>query len=306
MAAITGQCPNVETNEGFYPVLYLYRRETKDSRGPGEYRGGMGATSCWIPHDTDGRPIQLVLATFGQAFPTAFGVDGGYPANTAMYKMMRGADVDEWFARGEIPTDISLLRGELEYLPAKFETQEMPQDVFEHTWSGGGGYGDPLDRQPEKVLTDVLNDAVSVQAAEAFYGVVIKDRTIDQGATERKRAQIRADRIGKADVRRRKASEASNAERPISRHLVVQLDNNVACANCGHVIGAAGKNYKLQLTRKDNDVRQANILSVDSKRFIDPEMQFRQYFCPSCAVQVETEVILATSERVWDKKLRIS
>jgi N-methylhydantoinase B len=306
MAAITGQCPNVETNEGFYPVLYLYRRETKDSGGPGEYRGGMGATSCWIPHDTDGRPIQLVLATFGQAFPTAFGVDGGYPANTAMYKMMRGADLDEWFARGEIPTDISLLRGELEYLPAKFETQEMPQDVFEHTWSGGGGYGDPLDRQPEKVLTDVLNDAVSVQAAEAFYGVVIKDRTIDQGATERKRAQIRADRIGKADVRRRKASEASSAERPISRHLVVQLDNNVACANCGHVIGAAGKNYKLQLTRKDNDVRQANILSVDSKRFIDPEMQFRQYFCPSCAVQVETEVILATSEPVWDKQLRIS
>ena len=59
MAAITGQCPNVETNEGFYPILYLYRRETKDSGGPGEYRGGMGATSCWIPHDTDGRPIQL-------------------------------------------------------------------------------------------------------------------------------------------------------------------------------------------------------------------------------------------------------
>ena len=49
MAAITGQCPNVETNEGFYPILYLYRRETKDSGGPGEFRGGMGATSCWIP-----------------------------------------------------------------------------------------------------------------------------------------------------------------------------------------------------------------------------------------------------------------
>ena len=60
MAAITGQCPNVETNKEFYPILYLYRRETKDSGGPGEYRGGMGATSCWVPHDTDGRPIELV------------------------------------------------------------------------------------------------------------------------------------------------------------------------------------------------------------------------------------------------------
>jgi N-methylhydantoinase B len=305
MAAITGQCPNVETNEGLYPILYLYRRETKDSGGPGEYRGGMGATSCWIPYDTDGRPIELVLATFGQAFPAAFGVDGGYPANTAMYKMMRGADVDEWFARGEIPTDISLLRGELEYLAPKCETQEMPQDVFEHTWSGGGGYGDPLDRQPLNVLADVLNDAVSVEAAEALYGVVVKDRAVDKGATERKRAQIRADRVGNADVRPRKASKTSNGGRPISRHLVLQPDNNVACANCDHVVGAAGKNYKLQLIRKDNEVRQANPLSVDSKMFIDPEMQFRQYFCPSCAVQVETEVILATSEPVWDKQLRV-
>jgi hypothetical protein len=62
----------------------------------------------------------------------------------------------------------------------------------------------------------------------------------------------------------------------------------------------------MQLARRDNDLRQANSLSVDSKRFIDPQMQFRQYFCPSCAVQVETEVILATSEPVWDKQLRIS
>jgi len=305
MAAITGQCPNVETNEGFYPILYLYRRETKDSGGPGEYRGGMGATSCWVPHDTDGRPIELVLATFGQAFPTAFGVDGGYPANSAMYKMMRGADVDQWFARGQIPTDISLLRGELEYLPPKFETQEMPQDVFEHTWSGGGGYGDPLDRQPEKVVIDVLNDAVSIEAAEAIYGVIVKDRTVDTDATEKKRAQIRADRIGTANARPQKASKVGISGTSISRHLVLKPDNNVACANCGYVIGSAGKNYKLQLIRKDNDIRQANPLIMDSKKFIDPEVQFRQYFCPSCAVQIETDVILATSEPVWDKQLQI-
>ncbi len=112
-----------------------------------------------------------------------------------MYKMMRRADVDQWFARGEIPTDISLLKGELEYLPPKFETQEMPQDVFEHTWGGGGGYGDPLDRQPERVLVDVLNDAVSLEFAEALYGVIVKNRAVDKRATEQKRVQIRTDRL---------------------------------------------------------------------------------------------------------------
>lgn len=306
MAAITGQCPNVETNEGFYPILYLYRRETKDSGGAGEYRGGMGATSCWIPHDTDGRAVELVLATFGQAFPTAFGVDGGYPANTAMYKMLRGADVDQWFARGEIPTDMSLLKGELEYLPPKVETQQMPQDVFEHTWSGGGGYGDPLDRQPEKVMVDVLNDAVSIKAAETVYGVIVKDGTIDLAATEKKRSQIRADRLGSSGAAKLKTSKTSIDGKRISRHLVLTSENGVACSNCGHVIGSVGQNYKLHLRRKDSDIRHANPLIIDSKKFIDPEVQFRQYFCPSCATQVETDVILATSEPVWDKQLKVS
>jgi N-methylhydantoinase B len=303
MAAITGQCPNVETNEGFYPILYLYRRETKDSGGPGEYRGGMGATSCWIPYDTDGRPIQLVLATFGQAFPTAFGVDGGYPANTSMYKMLRRADVEQWFTRGEVPTDISKLKGELEYLPPKFETQEMPTDVFEHTWSGGGGYGDPLDRDPQKVLADVLNDAVSLAVAESVYGVIVKDCAVDHGATKRKHAEIRTRRLGGAQVKASSNSQQANGAKRVSKHLVLQPDNKIACSNCDYVIGSANQNYKEHLVRRDSDVREANPLIVDPRIFIHPEVQFRQYFCPSCAAQIETEIILATSDPVWDKQV---
>ena len=305
MAAITGQCPNVETNEGFYPILYLYRRETKDSGGPGEYRGGMGATSCWIPHDTEGQPIDLVLATFGQAFPTAFGVDGGYPGNTAMYKMVRDGNVDEWFARGEIPADISDVDGTLEYLPPKYETQEMPRDVFEHTWSGGGGYGDPLERPPEKVLADVINDAVSVAAARKFYGVVIVDGSLDVKATETERETMREDRLGAKPAGSKSTGANGIAVRPISNRLFLDPDNNVGCQNCGHVIGPATENCKTKLVRKDNNIQEANPLIVDPKKFIDPEMVFRQFFCPSCAIQIETEVILAASEPVWDKQLAI-
>jgi N-methylhydantoinase B len=195
MAAITGQCPNVETNEGFYPILYLYRRETRDSGGPGEFRGGMGATSCWIPHGTDGEALQLVLATFGQAFPTALGIDGGYPANTAMFTMVRGSNAEALLRSGTIPTSLAELEGELEHLPEKCETLERPGDVFEHTWSGGGGFGDPLDRDPARVAEDVRNDAVSVEAARRIYGVVV-DGALDLEATERERERIRRERLG--------------------------------------------------------------------------------------------------------------
>jgi N-methylhydantoinase B len=195
MAAITGQCPNVETNEGFYPILYLYRRETKDSGGPGEFRGGMGATSCWIPYGTDGEALQLVLATFGQAFPTALGVDGGYPANGSMFRMVRGSNAEALLESGRIPTDLSHLEGELEYLPQKFETLELAGDVFEHTWSGGGGFGDPIDRDPDKVAEDVRNDAVSAEAARRIYGVVLADGGADHDATRDERERIRAERL---------------------------------------------------------------------------------------------------------------
>src|SRR6185437_1337163 len=120
-----------------------------------------------------------------------------------------------------------LLKGDLEYLPPKVETQQMPQDVFEHTWSGGGGYGDPLDRQPEKVMVDVLNDAVSIKAAETVYGVIVKDGTIDLAATEKKRSQIRADRLGSSGAGKLKTSKTSIDGKRISRHLVLTSDNGV-------------------------------------------------------------------------------
>jgi len=307
MAAITGQCPNVETNEGFYPILYLYRRETKDSGGPGEFRGGMGATSCWIPHDTDGEAIQLVLATFGQAFPTAFGVDGGYPANTAMFKMMRDSDVVDWFARGEIPADITDVKGKLEYLPEKYETEEMPQDVFEHTWSGGGGYGDPLERPPGKVLEDVVNDAVSEEAAKKFYGVIINKGVLDTKATDGEREKIRTDRLGKVPtgIRSNINGAGKTDLMQISNRLVLNEKKNIACQKCGHVIGSPKENYKFNLVMKESNIQEANNLIVDPKIFIDPEVVFRQFFCPSCATQIETEVILAASGPVWDKQLVI-
>jgi N-methylhydantoinase B len=58
-------------------------------------------------------------------------------------------------------------------------------DVFRHELPGGGGWGDPLKRDPQKVLKDVRNEFVSLECAVTDYGVVIDDATwqVDEAAT---------------------------------------------------------------------------------------------------------------------------
>ena len=65
-------------------------------------------------------------------------------------------------------------------------------DVFRHVSAGGGGYGDPLARDPALVLADVLDEKVSARAARELYGVVVKAGAIDEAATRRLRAKAKA------------------------------------------------------------------------------------------------------------------
>ena len=69
-------------------------------------------------------------------------------------------------------------------------------EVFRHVHPGGGGWGDPLDRDPALVLRDVRNELLSVTQAAADYGDIVDITTwsIDQSATERARADIRRTR----------------------------------------------------------------------------------------------------------------
>ena len=56
---------------------------------------------------------------------------------------------------------------------------------------GGGGYGNPLDREPERVLDDLLDEKISPEAARDVYGVVVEDGVLDLAATEARRAELR-------------------------------------------------------------------------------------------------------------------
>ncbi|MGZ8782692.1 MAG: hydantoinase B/oxoprolinase family protein, partial [Gaiellaceae bacterium] len=63
--------------------------------------------------------------------------------------------------------------GTAEALPPMFSIEIEAGDVFEHRTAGGGGWGDPLQRDPAAVADDVLNEKVSPEAALRLYGVTI-------------------------------------------------------------------------------------------------------------------------------------
>ena len=69
-------------------------------------------------------------------------------------------------------------------------------DVFIHDQPGPGGWGDPLERDPAKVLRDVLNELVGLESARDDYGVVIDATalTVDEAATARRRSELRSAR----------------------------------------------------------------------------------------------------------------
>jgi N-methylhydantoinase B len=67
-------------------------------------------------------------------------------------------------------------------------------DVFRHDVAGAGGWGDPLDRDPDAVLRDVRNGFVSLAAAASSYGVVIEAGQVAMAATHQQRTRLRGER----------------------------------------------------------------------------------------------------------------
>src|SRR5690606_6919836 len=106
-----------------------------------------------------------------------------------VYKFLRDSDIAERLGRGELVGDIAEVRGTPETLQLRQQNfLQKPQDVYAVVWSAAGGFGDPFDRDPEHVREDVEHRAVSPQAAQSIYGVVLHaDGTVDRAATERLR-----------------------------------------------------------------------------------------------------------------------
>jgi N-methylhydantoinase B len=188
---------NVETVEMLYPVLYLWRYEVPDSGGAGKYRGGLGLLDAMIPWDTEA----FVNINHGSGFDgrPSLGYSGGYPAPHSPAGVIRGADVrGKLFGQGKIPRTLDDLEGESERVIPKSVTPVGANDVlYGYVGSGGGGFGDPLERDPALVLADVEVGAVTMGAAREVYRVIISGTpyAVDEEATVAAREDARRARL---------------------------------------------------------------------------------------------------------------
>jgi N-methylhydantoinase B len=189
--------PNAEAYELQYPMLYLFRRHQPDSGGPGRFRGGTGCTLSYVIHDVKRLPYKLPHAS-GAEQPESVGISGGGPSQTNQFVIKRETDVRERFAAGEIPQDLAPLGGTLEPLSVITTTHMAEDDVFQVQTQSGGGYGDPLERDPDRVLADVQSGVVTEEGARVMYGVVVVSEGLDVSATAALRDELRARRRARA------------------------------------------------------------------------------------------------------------
>ena len=153
----------VEVFENRSPLVMLERELRPDSGGPGRFRGGLGYRVRYSGLRLD-EPYRLSPFT-DRIHASAPGLGGGLP----------GAPGGFGFADGRP-------------LPGKRTVVLEPNDEVEIATPGGGGLGDPLERDPVAVREDIADGLVSVEEAGQRYGVVITENLeIDHAATDRRR-----------------------------------------------------------------------------------------------------------------------
>jgi N-methylhydantoinase B len=170
-----------EAQERLTPVVTVEHAIEADSGGPGLFRGGCGVRK-------GGRLTEIgptvMSYSCDRARSVTWGIDGGLPSTPHGVTLMREGAPPRWL--GAVFSGVPL----------------KPGDVFTRPSAGGGGRGDPLERDPEAVREDVIDGYVTVEGAARDSGVAIEavdpeidDYRIDEARTAALRAEIRAARV---------------------------------------------------------------------------------------------------------------
>ncbi|MBF0277041.1 MAG: hydantoinase B/oxoprolinase family protein [SAR324 cluster bacterium] len=298
------QLPNIEHTEQSFPLLFLYRKEIPDSGGAGKYRGGLSAESCFIPHNTE--LITQDTLSSGNALPTSPGMMGGYPSTTNQYQFLKKSNVLERMHAQNMPEDIGELEGKSVTLQLRQENfTQLPEDVYAVRWSGGGGFGDPMDRDPAEVQADLENFLISPNAANELYGVVLTaDGEVDTALTEAKRSEVRRNRVNGGQPGHRSGKIILEA----AEYLNVKQDENGSfwtCAKCDADLGDLKDNFKDHCQLEEKEISRSNPLIGDPIDFIDDQVVYRQFYCPGCGTLIENEVAIASDPILRDILLRM-
>ena len=204
MMTVESSVSDIEMMELQAPFLYLWKREGIDSAGAGRWRGGASSSYAVTPHNS-----AFVLQGFtciGQYGDPTQSLDGAYPpALESPCEIVKGLKLGECFQKGVVPQSLEELRrmaaesgGSIQVITTPLPATHLATgaDVSVNNFGGAKGVGDPLDREPERIVADVENRIFSLEMARRTFGVVIdaESMAVDVKATEAAREEIRANR----------------------------------------------------------------------------------------------------------------
>jgi len=291
-----GRIPDVEMTEFLYPVLMLWRREEPDSGGPGRHRGGVSASVAMTAHGTS-LPMGLILAAAGKAVSQNGGLAGGHPGNTGLDVIARSSSIAAMLASGRIPGDLAEISDTLQPTQNYASDYLAPGEVLMMHWQGGGGYGDPLTREPDAVAADLREGKITDGAARDVYGVVLDSGTVQEVATAIERDRLRTIRKNRSRTLRTPSGamiDVTTARR-LDDNLVEAVDGDkhlIACRHCGTVLADNHTDQGLALAVYEGPPTDAGpqIIATASD-YIDAPVVFRQYCCPTCWTAISSSVV---------------
>ena len=169
-----GKIAPIEIIESEFPTRILRFELIPDSGGAGEFRGGLGMVREYEVLEADAR---FSLRSTKHRIPPR-GINGGKDGRPGACIVHPGTEREE-------------------RLPTRYADYPLPVGSrFRLETPGGGGYGDPFRRDPQRVLEDVLDGYVTEEAALREYGVVLRrdgeQLSIDQAATSKRRQAVQS------------------------------------------------------------------------------------------------------------------
>jgi len=283
---------NVEGNEASGPFLYLFRSFIPDTAGAGTMRGGVTMGLAVTPHDAD--ELHTMVVGHGVQVPNSVGQFGGMPGACAYHLLrtpthpspasdggMAGGIADLIDANGHMH-DLFDAGGAVRHFDSKPGHFPLHRgDVLAYSFQGGGGYGDPIRRDPARVARDVSNGLVSADSARELYGVALRDDgAVDIEATRARRRAIRTARLG---------GQSPKAEPPEGDGMAaicpaIDNDQRFHCL-CGADFGPATQNWKTRARR-----RTVSPQACGPYLTLHAELELREFVCGECGTLLEVEV----------------
>ena len=307
---------DVERIEMQYPFLYFTRSHNPDGSGFGQYRGGLGSHRIYLIYGSNDCSVDY--KPYGGVAQGGFGLAGGFPTGVGATRVIieAGLEMLDKVRAGQHPTAAAMRAGEWgkSFLPTSVpERIPLPEgSLLVDYVAGGGGFGDPIEREPDAVLQDFGRGWVSREVAERTYGVILSTsgKAVDDAATKRQREEIRNERKQKsAPPSAREDDLSQNSWRSLLKfHAALEIATDgkrrvLRCARCGHVFCRAEENYKRFALHRIMHLSEIMPPLASGDPYIG---EYHFYSCPGCATQLQVDMFsppLGGDPVLWDTRI---